>query len=490
MSESTHDQKMLAIALQKLEALKRNSCFDPYNLDSLPTSKQEAILKDTDSLHRYIVAGNQSGKTQLGARDTVWRFLESHPHWKRSPEWGSEPLLLIVAGRISDQLEEIWLKKMKPFIPPERRKEQRAQKVLKSVEDPTTGNKIIFTSHDKASEAREKVQSYVAHFVWLDEMPSDHKYIEELHRRVDAKQGQFLATFTPKSRNDRIRQMVDNVDVRIGIKYNMNKLDNPIYSGREEIELAKLAGLTQAEINNIMEGAWLDADEKVFPFHRNLHVVDYPVGYSKQWRHVVAVDPAASGKAGFVLAANLPNTNHWFVVEASYIEGDAPSKQVLEVEKKLRGYNIFRRIYDPHEAGYAKEANILGIRYMGVYKKTLRKGELITNLQEILLSQRLTFAPGNEECFLELSGAEWAAGRDDKIKNSQRMHIIDAIQYLVDNLPATSVPYEPLTGDAALIAKAKAQIISEQKAAEQRAANPGRKKFDLRKTRRKKKWML
>ena len=61
----------------------------------------------------------------------------------------------------------------------------------------------MFTSHDKAEQAKDKVQSFVAHDFWLDEMPSHASYMEEAQRRVDAKRGQFRATFTPKSRNGR-----------------------------------------------------------------------------------------------------------------------------------------------------------------------------------------------------------------------------------------------------------------------------------------------
>ena len=70
--------------------------------------------------------------------------------------------MLIVAGRISDQVEELWRTKIKPFLEPGTFKEVKQGPVLKYVEHKKNGNKILFTSHDKAEQAKEKVQSYVA----------------------------------------------------------------------------------------------------------------------------------------------------------------------------------------------------------------------------------------------------------------------------------------------------------------------------------------
>ena len=314
--------KDLEKALEQELVKARVLAIDPFDLSSRASPKQQDILEDKSSLHIYLVAGNQFGKSLLGARILTWKFNENHPYWRRSNDhecprcwstsfhwdnddrkyhchdcdskwnsWGDEPLLLIVAGRISDQVEELWRTKIKPFLEPGTFKEVKQGPVLKYVEHKKNGNKILFTSHDKAEQAKEKVQSYVAHHFWLDEMPSHPGYIEEAHRRVDAKQAQFFNSMTPKVRNDAIRDMVDNADPRVATKYKRSKLDNPIYKGREEIEKAKVSHLPLAVQNNILYGDWLDADEVVFPYNKEEHSEALPSYYTSLWPHVVAYDP-------------------------------------------------------------------------------------------------------------------------------------------------------------------------------------------------------
>ncbi len=501
-------KKLLAAAIAKRDAIKRNTCFDPYKIDSKPSPKQELPLKDRRNLHIYVVAGNQSGKSTIGARRTAWMFLESDPYWERPNgsycnlckshdiernhdnfscnscdhrwvDWGDEPLLIIVAGRITDQIEKLWSTKIKPYLPKGSYDKPKKQGgVIKEVVNPKNGNTILFTSHDKAKEAAEKVQSYVAHFVWLDEMPGDYKYIEELHRRCDSRRAQCLATFTPKSRNEKIRNMVDNVDPSIGIKYQMGKLDNPIYYGREEEERAKIAHLSLEIQLTILEGAWQGAEEKVFHLEKSLHVSRLPSNYSPAWPHLVATDPAASGKAGYILLARDPSTGFWWVTIADYMDGKAPSDAVEDVEKRSRPYNIVRRVYDPAAAGFSKEAAKRKIIYMGVYNKAQRKKELITNVQQAMRDGWLKFGDRLYALFTEMNDAEWNAD-ETGIRRSTKYHILDALQYAIDNLPSKPKEVEVLTRDEAIM-KAHHEARDEK----QRQVEKFKRAFDTRRRRR------
>ena len=444
---STENEKLLAAATLKLDALKRAACIDPADFDSRPSPTQETVLRDTDSLHIYVVAGNQSGKTAMGARIVAWKFENNHPYWKRPKGWGKEPLLIIVAGRLTSHLEEIWRSKLEPLLTPGSFKIKRSAGVLQEVTSFSNNNKILFTSHDKAKDAKEKIQSFVAHHFWLDEMPSHSGYVEEAHRRVDARQGQFFATMTPKSRNEDIRHMVDNADGSVATKYRMGKLDNPIYHGREDVEWAKIAHLPKKVQNNIMFGDWLDGDERVFWFDRDLHQRVLPPNYTAMWPHVLSVDPAASGTVGLIVMAKEPKSTNWWVVRADYIAGTAPSLLVEQVETISKLYNVVRKIYDPHETWFAKEAQMKGATYMGVYNKTGRKKDLITAVQQALEDGWLMHCPGLNDLVIEYSTAEWAENKDDKIKNSTAYHLLDALQYAIDCLPKIeeidpSLPYD------------------------------------------------
>jgi phage terminase large subunit-like protein len=490
MSLSLDQKRILAAALKREKSLKMDECIDPANLDSRPSPPQQRIIEDYERLHIYVVAGNQSGKSQVGGRIVAWKFMDNHPYWNRRPEWGDEPLLIIVSGRLGDQVEELWEKKIRPFLPAgSYNKPQRSGPVLKSVTHKTNGNKIIFTSHDKANVSWEKIQSYVAHHIWIDEMPSHYKYLEEAHRRVDARQGQCMVTMTPKSKNEKIRQMVDNVDPRVGIKYMMGKLDNPIYKGREEIEIAKLATYSEEERNCILYGHWMQGEEAVFNFLRSDHVKELPPSYSCGWPHVLAFDPAGGGLGGLVIAARDPATHYWYIVKAQYIEGKAPSDLVDEVRNIAAPYNIVRKIYDTHENWFTSEAIKQGYGGWIAVEKHNRKKELITGLQQALLDKWLFCVPNLNKLYEEFRNAEWLDMDEMKIRNSSKYHLLDAIQYMVDNLPRVAEERVNLTRDQAIIKAHEETLAAEAAAKKAKAAESHRKQFKVGSPRfRRKRW--
>ena len=126
------------------------------------------------------------------------------------------------------------------------------------------------------------------------------------------------------------------------------------------------------------------------------------------------------------------------MVKSGYIKGQAPSDLVIESAKIYEGYNIIRKVYDPHESAFYKEARKMDITYTGVYNKTGRKAALIRNLQEMVMGGKLNIArTNNQEAIRELDSAQWSDTSDGRIKNSTKYHILDAMQYVVDNLPPT-----------------------------------------------------
>jgi len=481
MKLDKEQKKILAAALRRKQILQRNLCIDPYAVESRPSKPQEAVLKDVDHQHVYVVAGNQSGKSQIGGRIVAWKFTETHPHWKRRPEWGDEPLFMIVAGRLGHQVEELWQKKIMPFLPKGSFREVRQSTVLQKVIHKENGNTILFTSHDKANQAWEKIQSFVAHHVWIDEMPSHAKYLEEAHVRVYARRGQCVATFTPKSRNEKIRKMIDNADPDIAATYRMGMLDNPIYWGREEEVLKSVAHLDEEDRNATLHGEWVSGDSTVFNYSRDRHCSKLPSTYSTSWSHVLAFDPAASGLGGLVIVAQDPNSKFWHVVFAKYVEGKAPSVLVEEVRRIAAPYNVVRKIYDTHESWFHAEACQQGYHGWIAVDKHQRKKELITGLKQALLDMWLKFVPGMTKLEEEFRNAEWSDADECKIRNSSKYHLLDAMQYLIDNLPGFIAPAETLSRDAAIKKAHMETMIQESKAKKQakEQKRTGRKKYQI-----------
>jgi len=504
MSSAAQAKQALASALKRKQRLRIESCFDGLKPTSKPTDKQLEILKD--KIHRilYVVAGNQSGKSTLGGRMTSWIFEENHPYWKRPTaeechhcgsknfepvitdtgseeeyrchdcskiwvSWGDEPLTLIVSGKVSKQVTELWEKKIEPFLKKDSYKVTKDGNALASVRNLKNGNKIIFLSHDKAIVSKEKIQSYVAHFVWIDEMPDHYLYIEEATQRVTSKLGILLCTFTPKTSNPEIKDMVESVDPSIGKKYQFGKLDNPINQSPEkrEIVLAEAASLPETVRNAVLYGDWMDSDERVFPFDKHRHVRPRPEGYSLNSEHVVSYDPAASGKGGLVGAVRVPWG--WHVMKADYTTGgEAYSDLVEDIDKKIKNLNVVRKIYDTHETAFILEFNKLAKEpnrlhntdpWAGI-KKHGRKKELITNLQQALIDGWLTFDGGLQDLFNEFTRAQWQDEALGKIKGSQRLHLLDALQYLIDLLPAETHEDRPQTRDQYLMQEMRKKLTA------------------------------
>ena len=432
------DAKKIASALRRLEKLKLNQAFDASFPDSRPNRKQQEFLSDIGKIqYRWLVAGNQSGKSQTVSRELAWVINENHPEWTRPIEWGTEPLLAIVAGQSRQLMEEMWNKKLSPFFDSAEWKVVRQGGALQYVESTRTHNKILFIPHsDSSDQSRRYLQGFVAHYVLLDEMPGSLSILEELQRRVDARKGYFVAAFTPKFRNDEIRRIVDAATPPIGKKYRMSKLDNPIYAERLEEEIAKLNGFTESYRNTVLYGDWSTGDAAVYSFdYDKMTVPSLPEHYSRGWRHVASLDPASKNKFGYALFAEDPSTAIWYMVDDSYLEGlYDPNALFAEVQKKNQGYNITRQVCDPHESWFIALSNSSGITYHVPYDKNNRKTDLIKGLQHALSSGKLRIGRWCRNFIDEIQSCQWAEN-GDRIVNATSYHELDCAQYFVDCMP-------------------------------------------------------
>lgn len=434
----SREQRQIAAALARLHRLALATAFDPMNPESRPTPKQEEVFRDFSVIkQQWIRAGNQSGKSATCARIVSWIITETHPTWKRPNDWGEEPLLIIVAGRTGKQIEDSLLPKIRGFLEPGTYKEVRIGNIIQRLEL-GNGNRIIFQSLENPSVARERLQSYVAHLVWVDELPPTIDIVRELLIRVQARDGYFLASFTPTLVNVEIQRYVDALEEPHGKVYRFHMLDNPLYSDpkrRDELK-ARYSHLPDHVQKAIFEGDWMQADDQVYYFNYNT-MVEMPTNYSPMWRHCVAVDPALKSALGLTVWAEDPITSVWYCVVSDYIKGIyVPTDLVRAVQQKIQHYNVVRRIADPHEVWFIQTAGSMGQSYMGVYKKNDRKSELIKGLQE-KLGSKIKIAPSCQDLISEIQECRWSDRGDGKIVNASSYHLLDSAQYFSDNiLPA------------------------------------------------------
>jgi phage terminase large subunit-like protein len=297
-----------------------------------------------------------------------------------------------------------------------------------------TGNTLLLASHHNESEAREKLQAFVLHFIWLDEMPRSIQLFEELERRVQSKDGWFVSTFTPKVRNPEIRKLVDAYSSPYSQKYQMSMFANPILSeDRKAKILRELEGYPEAYRRCILEGDWLDDDQAVYSIPE--HSIRAPEGYSSSWRHVEGADPALQSKHGQVVFAEQPGTGHWYIVRCDYFSGIfVPEDLVKAVTDKIRTLNIIRRVCDAASTWYVGQAGKMGFTYVAPYDKNNRRAEMMKNFQSNL-GNRIFIAPWCGDLLNELGSMQWSETQVDKVVNSRSYHLHDAMIYAHDCLP-------------------------------------------------------
>jgi hypothetical protein len=437
MNEISEQQKRLAAAaLRRYQSLQRDECINPEELESRPSAKQYEVFKSIKDIStRIVVAGNRAGKTVIGGREVAWLVENKHPYIKREELWGAKPLTVLVLGQVGEQIESnLWREKIKPFLTPGTFKEVRIGNALQRVEFKDTGDRIIFVSHHNANEARKTAQGYDAQYVWIDEMPNSLSLIAELQMRIMADNGRLLITFTPLLRNVDIKNWVEGESTHKR-KFKFNTLDNPIFKGREQQIIEEFMQYPESERRARLYGDWYAGDLAVYNLDFDKHIVELPEDYKPSWDHIESVDPAASGQMGYVLLAQSPLQRTWFVVKSKYIKGAAATDLLDKLYVESAGYNIVKRVSDPHEVWFIKEALKRDIIYMGVYNKTKRKAELIKNVQHKLTDNSLKISKACTDLIQELVSAQWSETVEDKIENSTRYHCLDALQYAADSVP-------------------------------------------------------
>ena len=401
--------------------------------------------------HNYVSDGfnvGNSGKSQIGARLVAWLLAENHPHWQRPKNWGKESLQFVVLGRNSKQIEESLYKRIKSYFPEGALKENRIGNIMQSVKHRETGNTIIFQSYENENQARERVQSFTSHFIWIDEMPTTLALITESLTRVQAKDGFFLATFTPLVLSQEVRKWCDTLHERAGATYRLKMFDNPIYTPeRQEIILQKMQSLPPHVREARLYGEWIAADSAVYYWDEAL-MMENPRDYSLAWRHVESSDPAISSAHGLTVWAEDPNTGVWYLIVAEQLQGFKDNQGFLEeVLRRTKNMNIVRRIYDTAATSYAATAQRFGVHYTGVYHKAGRKIEMIQNFQASL-GTKVRIASWCQAFVDQLTDCHWADNAEGRIVRSSKFHMLDSACYFVDCMPKGVIQertYNPLT---------------------------------------------
>ena len=358
----------------------------------------------------YLLANglvtHNSGKSLFGGKTCAHIAKRDHPYIDVEKRWPHRITMLILT-QTSKHSEEHWDKRMRPFFEPGTYREVRQSNMLyKIIGAGELSGKfaIYFFSYENPKEATARMQSFDAEIVWIDELCSYLPLYEEADRRVQAKDGLVLYTYTAKKPAPKVKKYV-KAEFEGKKFYVFNAFDNPIYDDDKKRKImAKLDALPLDQREQykkaVLEGGWLDDEEYVYGLYdRDIHQ-RMPANYSSAWRHIEALDPAGSSKVGYILAAEDPNDDRgiWYVVKAKYIPGEAATTLLEEIQRETGCVNVYARICDPHESWFIKEARKEPWRrnYRFPVKKD-RKTELIKGVSNALKDEWLYLVPGGCE---------------------------------------------------------------------------------------------
>lgn len=435
-----------AIAVKQLEETERETRFVPDKPNSAPTEAQKKFI---DSFAKYEFrnyftrGGNQSGKTMTCAYLIGHILTETLPNWKRREKWHKEPLILLWLSRQGKQIEgSLWVK-LRPYLKPGTFREHRQGGSLQYVEMLTNGNKLIFISYQNINEARDAVQSFTAHYVFCDELPSKASIIEEAQNRVLVNSGIFVAAFTPKRPAPEVKRLVESADKRYNAGFTLLMKDNPSISPEDqEMQRLKAAQYGSKMEASILYGDWVDSDNNVFYIDDQRLIRDLPRTYHTGWEHIESADPANASGFGLIVAAQDPTTRAWYIVKAKTLSGasiECPSISVTTVRHETSQFNIVKRIYDYAAAAYAREARRMGLKYSPCMSKYMTFEESIDRTQEAL-GRTVFITPEAQELVDELYNYQRSEENPDHVIHRKRFHLVDAFRYLVMSLPREKAP--------------------------------------------------
>jgi phage terminase large subunit-like protein len=304
-----------AEALALLELLEERKRKDEFIRFWVPYEGQKTVfpLFTKDIKELYVLGGNRSGKTVIGAAIAM-AFLLGKDYFKGEPAWDWVKDLPIPEGRPRNiwvvgldfpvVRDVIWKEKLMtgkgqpPFLP--KNFEELGGKVKEGDTQIIAPDGSTLTCKS-ADSGREKFQGASVDLVWIDEECDVAVYEECFQRTVDCA-GFILCTLTPLTDTSsgakvpwvfqRVTEgRAGNPDISIA---QLSVLDNPFIPEKEKERLkAKWQG--HAEERARLYGDFIQRSGLVYPMlQRNIHFVDKKP-LSKDLYRVVCIDPAPSG---------------------------------------------------------------------------------------------------------------------------------------------------------------------------------------------------
>lgn len=461
-----------------------------HPLYSQPCVGKQAAFHASHADSRWIVAGNQSGKTTAGAREVAWFATGTHPARDDIPV----PSIGWVITLDRTFVEEVLLPAVLYWIPKQYiRKIQRGDSIQVHL---TNGSRIVFRTY---GQGWMKFQGAKIHYAWFDEECPSLVYDETMVRLL-AYKGPHWVTMTPLQGKTWVYQRI----ISKRHEFSTDQLEIFSWKTTENTSLdadrvETVFGRMPAEIRAArMSGDFVDLEGLVWKqFDERVHLVNefklqphWPVvvGMDYGYRHpfaavFLAVDDAGRTivwktyrRAERLLAQHARSILEVFLEYAPHLVDQSVARRVLTAISEGRVPNEkvpavrARFVIDASAQQCKRELIPYGISAdnseRDVIGRIERVGELLLDTYEgrpgmVIMRGR------NGDLVDEMRGYSWKKSRaqsEDKAKPSEPQDVnddaCDALGYGVMELPskAPAMMTRPPEGSPEWLRRIRAQV--------------------------------
>lgn len=291
------------LLVEEMEERKRVNKLKYYR----PHPKQLAFHR-CDKRNRWVLGGNRTGKTEVGAAEAAWLARGNHPY-----KHIGRPVNGWIVSLTSEVQRDVAQKKFLSYINPawirgvrmrEGRSDDPAGGVIDYLLIESVHGGVSTIGFKSCEQKRERFQGTSQDFVWFDEEPPYEVYQECLMRTLDC-DGYIFGTMTPLMGLTWVYDVIflnRAQDPRIWYE-TMTWDDNP-YLPRDVVRQME-ASLTPEELEARRDGRFVALTGLVYKeFREEVHVID-PFEVPREWQDRISIDPGLEA----------PLSAHWYAVD-------------------------------------------------------------------------------------------------------------------------------------------------------------------------------
>ena len=352
--------------LAALEDKRRKDSFVKY---WKPQAQQKPHFKLFDSSIKIfgILGGNRSGKTEEGVFiDVAWalgkKYFQGEPAWEYVKDLPipEPPNNIWIVGLDYGVLKNvIWWEKLRqgrahpPLLP---RDPEVITKVVDGEFQVYFENGSIITGKS-ADSGRDKFQGASVDLIHIDEECEVGVFDECFQRTADCA-GKLLLTLTPLvdiSSGVRTPWVFDLYEEQLQgrkdvVFVKLSVLENPYVPKEEKTRLLeKWTGHFEEKAR--LYGEFIQRSGLVYPMWKDKVEPDghlfKPRKFPREWRRIVSIDPAATGKTAVVWAAIEPGTNNIYLYREYYLDNLVVSEHAKNIIARTGGEPIDTWLIDP-----------------------------------------------------------------------------------------------------------------------------------------------